>query len=327
MLEPFPEPSDAELEQVRRMNARLRWAPRFRAPTPLGRMAIQTMLGAQAFFPVGLRGVGVSTQRIMHKGHTISLRILKPGQGEVRGLYIDYHGGGWAIGTAAMDDLVNATIVRETGLVVVSVDYTTLPDITFENQIAQAHAAADWVFENAEAEFGVRDLFMGGESAGAHLAACSLIRLRDTRADFARLKGAVLFYGPYDLSASPSVRNATRDTLVLDGPAMVPGIAKLLPDRDEAGRRAPDVSPLYADLSRLPPAMLLVGTIDPLIDDSRMMAERWKAQSGNARLIVVPESPHAFNRLPTRLAARTNAFVRGWLQRRIAASNASMAAE
>ena len=57
------------------------------------------------------------------------------------------------------------------------------------------------------------------------------------------------------------------------------------------------------------------------------MAERWKAQSGNARLVVIPESPHAFNRLPTRLAARTNAFVRGWLQRRLAAASASMAAE
>ncbi len=327
MLEPFPEPSDAEMDQVRRMNQRLRWAPRFRAPTPLGRMAIQAMLGAQAFFPVGLRGVGVSTQRITHKGHTVSLRILAPAQGEVRGIHIDYHGGGWAIGTAAMDDLINADIVRKARLAVVSVDYTTLPDITFENQIAQSHAAADWVFENAEAEFGVSDLTIGGQSAGAHLAACSLVRLRDQRADFARLKGAVLFFGAYDLSATQSVRNATRETLVLDGPAMTPGIAKLLPDRDEAGRRAPDVSPLYADLSRLPPALLLVGTIDPLIDDSRLMAQRWKAQSGNARLIVVPESPHAFNRLPTRLAARTNAFVRGWLERRLAASSASMAAE
>jgi len=57
------------------------------------------------------------------------------------------------------------------------------------------------------------------------------------------------------------------------------------------------------------------------------MAERWKRQSGNARLIVVPDSPHAFNRLPTRLAARTNAFVRGWLERRLAVASVSKAAE
>ena len=327
MLEPFPEFSAAEMEQVRRMNQRLHWAPRFRAPTPLGRMMIQTMLGAGAYAPLGVRGVRVSTRRIHWLGHTVSLRILRPADASPRGVYIDYHGGGWAIGTASMDDQVNARIARDCKLVVVSVDYTTLPDITFENQITQAAAAADWIFTHAEAEFGARDLFIGGESAGAHLAACALLRMRDTRADFSRLRGAALYYGPYDLSCTPSVRNAPRDTLVLDGPAMLTGLAKLLPDRDEAGRRAPDVSPLYADLSRLPPALLLCGTIDPLIDDSRLMAERWKAANGNARLILVPEGPHAFNRLPTEVASRTNRFVRDWVQRRLAASGHAMAAE
>ena len=327
MLEPFPDFTPAEMEQVRRMNQRLRWAPRFRAPTPLGRMMIQTMLGAQAYAPIGVRGVRIYARRIHWLGHSVSLRVLRPASGEARGVYMDYHGGGWAIGKASMDDQVNARIVRDCNLVVVSVDYTTLPDITFENQIAQAHAAADWVFTHAEAEFGARDLFIGGESAGAHLAACTLLRLRDARADFARLRGAALFYGPYDLSCTPSVRKASRGTLVLDGPAMATGLAKLLPDRDEVGRRAPDVSPLYADLARLPPALLLCGTIDPLIDDSRLMAERWKAASANARLIVVAEGPHAFNRLPTEVAAKTNRFVRDWLRRRLASVSNAKAAE
>ncbi len=326
MLEPFPDFTPEEMEQVRRMNRRLHWAPRFRAPTPLGRMMIQTMLGAGAYAPLGVRGVRISTRRIHWNGHSVALRILRPASEKPGGVYIDYHGGGWAIGAASMDDRLNARIARDCNLVVVSVDYTTLPDTTFENQIAQAAAAADWIFTQAAAEFGTHDLFIGGESAGAHLAACTLLRLRDTRADFARLRGAVLFYGPYDLSCTPSVRNAPRETLVLDGPAMIAGLANLLPDRDDVGRRAPDVSPLYADLACLPPALLLCGTIDPLIDDSRLMAERWKAASGNARLIVAPEGPHAFNRLPTAAAAKTNRFVRAWLQRRLAASHA-MAAE
>jgi acetyl esterase/lipase len=324
MLEPFPDFTAAELDEIHRMNRRLRWAPRFRAPTPLGRLVIQSMLGAQAYLPVGTRGLNVSTRRITHMGHTVSLRILRPRNTPSHAVYIDYHGGGWSIGTAAMDDLVNAAIARE-GIAVVSIDYTTLPDITFEDQIAQCHAAADWVFENAEAEFGTRDLFIGGESAGAHLAACAIVRLRDTRRDFARLRGAVLFYGPYDLSATPSVRAAGAETLVLDGPAMVPGIARLLPDRDEQARRKPDVSPLYADLSRLPPALFLVGTIDPLIDDSRLMSQRWHAANGNARLILACDSPHAFNRLPTTTATRTNAWVRAWLDRRLNATVAKAA--
>lgn len=311
--------TEAELSQARRLNRQLRWAPRFRAPTPLGRFMIQSMLSATQNLPThAVRGVRTNTMRIEWKGHSASLRILRP-SGHVKGVYIDYHGGGWAIGNAAMDDRVNALIARDCGLVVVSVDYTTLPDITLPGMIDQCHAAADWVFEHSEAVFGARDIFIGGESAGSHLAACTLQRLRDDRADFGRMRGAVLFYGPYDLSATLSVRNAPRDTLVLDGPAMTPGIAKLLPGRSEEERRAPDVSPLYAKMDGLPPALLLCGAIDPLIDDSRLMAERWR----NAQLIVVPEAPHAFNRFSTSIARRTNAFVRNWINDRLAASAGS----
>ncbi len=306
----FPEFTEAEMAQAARVNSQLRWAPRFRAPTPLGRRMIQTMLGAtQGASLLGVRGVTASSRRIEWNGHRVSLRILRP-DGPVRGVYIDYHGGGWSIGNAAMDDRVNALIAKDCSLVVASVDYTTLPDIAFKDMIAQCHAAADWVFEHAASEFGASDLFIGGESAGAHLAACALVRLRDSRPDFARLRGAVLFYGPYDLSGTPSVRAAPRETLVLDGPAMTPGIARLLPGWTQEERRHPDVSPLYANLEGLPPGLLLCGTIDPLIDDSRFMAQRWR----NAQLIIVPEAPHAFNRLPTAIARKTNAFVRGWIE-------------
>ncbi len=323
--QPFPEFSATEIAEAQRVNRWLRYSPRFRAPTRIGRAMIQAMLRTSAFAPHGVRGVSVSTRRIEWKGHSASLRILKP-VGPVRGVYVDYHGGGWAIGTASMDDRVNARIARDCGLVVVSVDYQTLPDVDLPGMIAQCAAAADWAFEHAEAEFGASDMFIGGESAGAHLAACSILCLKE-RKDFARLKGAVLFYGPYDLSCTPSVRTATRHTLVLDGPAMTGGIAKLLPERNEEERRAPDVSPLYADLRGLAPVLLLCGTIDPLIDDSRLMLERWRAANGNAQLLIVPEAPHAFNRLTTRIAFRTNAFVRAWIGEQQAASVLVRAAE
>lgn len=322
MPDSFPELSGpdfpaGELDEARLVNRQLRWAPRFRAPTRLGRMMIQTMLGAQAVMPHGVAGVATTSRRITWKGHSVAVRILRP-TGQVQGVYIDYHGGGWAIGMAAMDDRTNARLAADCGIAVVSVDYTTLPDIDLPGMINQCAAAADWVFEHAASEFGAADMFIGGESAGAHLVACAILRLRNTRADFNRLRGAVLFYGPYDLSCTPSVRAAPRDTLVLDGPAMTSGLAKLLPDRNEEQRRDPNFSPLYADLKGLPPALFLCGTIDPLIDDSSLMTERWNAANGNARFILVPDAPHAFNRLPTRVAARTNAFVRAWVNEQLA---------
>jgi protein subunit release factor A len=68
-------------------------------------------------------------------------------------------------------------------------------------------------------------------------------------------------------------------------------------------------------------ALFLVGTIDPLVDDSRLMAERWQAKNGNARLILVPESPHAFNRLPTRAASRKSQVGSGDRSERIRTYN------
>ena len=325
-MERFPEFSAAEMDQARRFNRWLRYAPRFRAPGALRKFLIQSSLFAQQAASPRLPGVSISMRRVTWKEQTFDIRILKP-DGPVRGVYIDCHGGGWSIGSAAMDDRVNARIARDSRLAVVSVDYTLLPLTTLEPMIAQCAAAADWVFEHGVQDFGSETMFIGGESAGAHLAACSMLRLRDTRKDFARLKGAVLFYGPFDLSGTPSVRAATAETLVLHGPSMSGGFGKLTEGRDEARQRDPAISPAYADLRGLPPGLLLCGTIDPLIDDSRMMATRWQAQSGNAELAVIEDAPHAFNRLPTAVAGKTNAYVRAWLDARLAAAGAARAAE
>ena len=72
-----------------------------------------------------------------------------------------------------------------------------------------------------------------------------------------------------------------------------------LPGTTDEERRAPEISPLYADLSGLPPALFTVGALDPLIDDSLFMAARWEAAGNEATLRVYPESVHGFIRFPT----------------------------
>jgi acetyl esterase/lipase len=71
-------------------------------------------------------------------------------------------------------------------------------------------------------------------------------------------------------------------------------------------RDRPDVSPLYADLRGLPPALFTVGTLDPLLDDSQFMAARWSAAGNAAELAVYPGGIHAFNAFPLALGATAN---------------------
>lgn len=68
----------------------------------------------------------------------------------------------------------------------------------------------------------------------------------------------------------------------------------------------PDVSPLYADLSGMPPALFSVGTMDPLIDDSLFMYMRWQTAGNRSELAVYPGGIHAFNAFPIELARIAN---------------------
>ena len=77
----------------------------------------------------------------------------------------------------------------------------------------------------------------------------------------------VLFYGPYDLAGSASLRKAGPDTLMLHGPTLMASLDALMLGMSEEERRHPELSPLYADLKGLPPALLIVGSLDPLLDD------------------------------------------------------------
>ena len=310
--------SESDIAEAVRFNRRLARMPRFRAPPPITRAAIQSAIALSA----GLSfkrppGVRVTSRRVLHQGRHVDLRVLLP-SGPPRGLHIDFHGGGWTIGRASMGDAINSRIAANCEVAVVSVDYPLLPHTSLSEMIETCAVAADWAFSAGVQEFRAPCVTLGGESAGAHLALCSALRLRERREDFHRLAGLVLFYGPFDLAGSPSARSAGPDTLVLDGPRLVSGLQRLNPGESEAARRHPSLSPLYADLGGLPPVMLAVGGRDPLLDDTLGLADAIRSQGGEADLILAPEAPHAFNRFPTRMADLTNARVRDWLSARYA---------
>lgn len=315
--------TSSERRAATRINATLSVMPRLKTDNrrlQLGQWANATFgNAAQSVTAAWLRGRGVrvETLRIPSLDGGVPIRILHPPK-PPRGVILDMHGGGWVVGSAGLNDHLNADLAAETGLAVVSVDYRLLSEsrgVMLHDAIADCASAGRWLIDNAAARFGAMDIFLCGQSAGAHLAALTTMTLRD-EGRLGAVRGCVLIYGVYDLAGTPSVRAAGRDALILNGPTLAADLARLLPDRDEAGRRRSDVSPLYAPMHDLPPALFVAGDLDPLRDDSLLMADAWSA-CAPAELIEVPLAPHGFVHFGGPVAARTLAEIRGWLDRTV----------
>lgn len=204
-------------------------------------------------------------------------------------------------------------------MAIVSPDYRLVPDSSVPKQIDECVATVRWAAEHSQARFGTSRLLLAGISAGSHLAANTLLRLRDmAESAFPSIIGMHLDCGPYDCSSTPSVRSAITSPVLNRG--LIEGLTQLgLPGMSPESRRDPSLSPLYADLSGLPPALFTVGALDPLRDDSLFMANRWRLAGNLVDLDVWPEGAHAFTNMGTPLATialdRTTTWISALLDR------------
>ena len=243
-------------------------------------------------------------------GHQVQVRIVPPSNGSPRGAYLHMHGGGLVFGSADQDDPMLQRVADNTGLAAVTVEYRLAPAHPWPAAWDDCEAAAAWLAEHGQAEFGPA-LAIGGESAGATLAVPTLVRMRD-RHGFTGFAAANLSYGNYDTSGSPSQHWNGLNRYLIDE-AMIAGCSDAYAP-DVGARRNPDISALYANLKGLPPAIFSVGTLDPFLDDSLFLYARWIAAGNVAELAVYPGAPHGFNALPHPHAAAANARIEAFLK-------------
>lgn len=247
-------------------------------------------------------------------GGDMAVRIATSDQ--ARAIYLDIHGGGFCLGWPEQKDATNARLAATTDVAVVSVNYRLAPEHPYPAGAQDCVAAAEWLLEHGKAELGAETLLIGGDSAGGNLAVLTALRLREQGA-LDRVAGLNLTYGVFDLSGTPSARNSGDNTLILSRRATHRFHELYLPGRSEEQMRDPAISPLYADLAGMPPALFAVGTLDPLLDDSLFMAARWEAAGNVAQLYVVPESPHGFASFPSPMAGELELLQSEWVRARL----------
>lgn len=280
-----------------------RWA----LPLPLIR---EIRREGKGIFPLPPESRRASNDVIPGPRGPIPVRIFLP-EGTPQGVYLHFHGGGWTLGSARETEGLSDRIAANCGLVVVSVDYALAPEEPYPAGVDDCEAAALWLVREGKARFGTERFLVGGESAGAHLSALTLMRLRD-RHGISPFRGANMMAGCYDLRLTPSARRWGEVPLVLNTNDIVRFVTHFVPEGTALDH--PDVSPLLGDLGGLPPALFSVGTRDALLDDTLFMAQAWARAGSPAELQVYPGGCHVFVAFPGSLSdaalARCDAFLR-----------------
>jgi acetyl esterase len=131
-------------------------------------------------------------------GRSVPVRIHMP-TSKPSGVFLEFHGGGLYMGSAAGSDVRNRRLSDALGVAVISVDYRLAPEHPWPSAPDDCETAALWLASHAESRFGSAELALGGFSAGATLAVTTLARLRDR--GVTAFSSGVLQFGTYDLAA------------------------------------------------------------------------------------------------------------------------------
>jgi acetyl esterase len=214
---------------------------------------------------------GVVNRTVPGPAGAIPVRVYTPTSGSQLPGLVFFHGGGFVLGTLDSSDRVCRDLAHLAGRIVVSVDYRLAPEHPFPAAVDDAVAATAYVLEHA-GEFGIdaTRIAIGGESAGANLAAVTALRLRDRITP--PLAFQLLVYPQVDFADdSPSMREfASGHFITSEVLAYFEGHYL----RTATDRRHPDASPLNADLHGLPPAYVITAECDPLRDQGEAYARK-----------------------------------------------------
>ncbi|KAJ5373153.1 Alpha/beta hydrolase fold-3 [Penicillium concentricum] len=263
----------------------------------------QTSLPRPVYLPAALDGTIPSR----HAGREISIRIYKPDNGQPsKGIFLHFHGGGFVLATHKHSDSTLREYANKCQLTAISVGYRLAPEHPYPAAMHDAIDAAEYMVDHAAEVYNAPLRFIGGESAGACLAAQSALQLMRSRPSY-KLSGLVLPYGLFDLSLGLPMIAASTKPLMINLEIMERFNSAYVPGMSTVELKLPCVSPLYEDLpalvaassvGSLPPALFFCGTEDPLLDDTILMSSKWSIAGGEAIVKIYPGATHGFTAFP-----------------------------
>lgn len=222
----------------------------------------------------------------------IPLRIYRPQPARDLPCLVYFHGGGNTIGSIETHDPVCRQLAREAGVTVVSVEYRLAPEHPFPAGLDDATAALAWVASHpAEVGADTARLAVGGDSAGGNLtAACTQWAKHNGGPP---LRAQLLVYPSVDMAYEhPSIDENGKGLILTKETIFWFRHQYAGPDPDVTD---PRLSPLRAaDLSGLPPALVITAGLDPLRDEGRAYAARLAAAGVEVTDSLYEDQVHTF---------------------------------
>jgi acetyl esterase len=230
-------------------------------------------------------------------GGAVSVRVYRPEETPAPTV-VFYHGGGWCLGTLDSADGICRRLCRRVGAVVVSVDYRLAPDHPFPAAVRDAVAAVEWVADHASALGGDGRIGVAGTSAGGGLAAA--VGVATARSDRSLefdldvdLAVQALFYPALAPRFDSESYREHADGPLLTRRDMRHFWSTYLASPTDAAN--PYAAPLTADsLADVPPAVVAVGSHDPLRTDATAFVDRLRGAGVPVTAEVFDGLPHGF---------------------------------
>lgn len=215
---------------------------------------------------------------------------LRPTSARPGAAVLYLHGGGYIVGSARASVPLAGQIAARAGVAVFSADYRLAPEHVFPAATDDALAAYRGL-----ADLGFSAIAVAGDSAGGGLALSTVVRVAAEARDHRLLapRGAVLLSPWTDLSTgSPSMQDRADADPLLSHASLSNAAAQYLGGHDPQEAR---VSPLFGDLSGLPPVLMHVGEDEVLLDDARRTGEALAAAGSAATVHVWAGMTHVFS--------------------------------
>jgi acetyl esterase/lipase len=284
--------------------------------TPLKqRLAAIRRVMARGFVDPSL--VGKADYRIeeVQVGGVLGEWVLAP-QSDPNRRVLYLHGGAFVSGCPSGHRMITTRLARVAGAAVLALDYRLMPEHSRRDMIADCQAGYRWILDHGpDGPEPVRELFLAGDSAGGNLALMLIAWARDQGLRAAR--GAMALSPIVDMTLSSPTCKSHRQTDLLLGPGLGQFLrlprtlllliawfwSRMVPSN-------PLISPVFGDLSRLPPVLVQASEAEMMLGDARRYVNKARAAGSSAELETWPGMPHVWQIFEPILPEAQEAFER-----------------